>query len=388
VSICFPFRGTVVGGSHLSSLLLVQELRARGADPLVTLHAEGALSRLLDQRSIPWELVELPAGAWDPSRLVQARALPATLASLRAYLTKRDVDVIHTNDGRMHRLWGTASRLSNVRWVLHHRTRALTSMMAVLARTSDALLTISGYAREQLPASLSARTQIIDNPFDTTAVPPDRVAERRRLASELGADPATRIVGFVSNLRQARKRPTDFVDMAALLRHEHGAQAVYPMFGAAQPQTMRSVLARAERRGLGQHLRLMGPRIPIEPHIAACDIIIVPAVDEPFGRTLVEAALVGTPVVASDSGGHPEIIDHGRTGLLYPPTDTSRGASEGLRLLDNPHLADTIAAAATAEALKRFSTRRHADEIIAVYDRVLRARSRFGEEPKRMPPRN
>jgi glycosyltransferase involved in cell wall biosynthesis len=373
LNVCFPFRGNVIGGSHLSSLLLIKELRARGVGARVMVHAEGPLSNLLDDYDMPWDLLELPVAVWSPSRRLQVQAAPSTLFTLRRYLARHDVEIVHTNDGRMHRLWGSAAQLCKVRWVLHHRTRELTSMMAALARSSDALVTISAYSGGRLPRSLAARARIIDNPFDTTAEPPDRNIEHRRLAAELGVDRDTPIVGFVSNLRQARKRPYDFVEMAAILRNEFDTQAHFPMFGAVRPETARSVREQAERTGVGQSLRLMGSRIPIEPHIAACDLIIVPAEEEPFGRTLVEASLVGTPVVASDSGGHPEIVDHGRTGLLFPPKDTERGAREAARLLRDRGFAGAIAAAARRDALDRFSTARHADAVIAMYRGVLGA---------------
>jgi glycosyltransferase involved in cell wall biosynthesis len=72
-------------------------------------------------------------------------------------------------------------------------------------------------------------------------------------------------------------------------------------------------------------VKLMGYRSPGPFWIAACDQLVVPAVGEPFGRTLVEAMLVGTPVVAARSGGNMEALEGGM-GLLVEPDDGAGGA--------------------------------------------------------------
>ena len=79
----------------------------------------------------------------------------------------------------------------------------------------------------------------------------------------------------------------------------------------------------------------MGFRYPPEPWIAACDVLLVPAVEEPFGRSLIEAMLLGTPLIAADSGGNPEIIRHGETGYLVPPDDPDAFAERTLALLED-----------------------------------------------------
>ena len=54
------------------------------------------------------------------------------------------------------------------------------------------------------------------------------------------------------------------------------------------------------------------------------DILVAPAVDEPFGLTVPEAGSYGLPVVAARSGAFPELIEEERTGLLFEPGDASR----------------------------------------------------------------
>jgi glycosyltransferase involved in cell wall biosynthesis len=94
---------------------------------------------------------------------------------------------------------------------------------------------------------------------------------------------------------------------------------------------------------------------------------------EPFGRVIVEAMLVGRPVVAADAGGPREIIEPGRTGLLVPPGDDAGVSAAILRLLADREFAANVAEAGRLEARRRFSAEEHARIVQSIYDSVLAA---------------
>ena len=133
-----------------------------------------------------------------------------------------------------------------------------------------------------------------------------------------------------------------------------------------------AVVERIERYGLTTQCMLMGPEYPIEPRMIGLDVLVAPAVKEALGRTLVEAMLCGTPVVAADDGGHREIIRHGETGFLVQPGNPDAFAAAVTELLENPRLANAIATAAKQEALQNFSVEAHVEQVQAVYESVLR----------------
>jgi glycosyltransferase involved in cell wall biosynthesis len=100
-------------------------------------------------------------------------------------------------------------------------------------------------------------------------------------------------------------------------------------------------------------------------------MLLVRAVGEPFGRTLIEAMLVGTPVVATASGGNVEALRGGRVGMLVRPEDPRALADAAAILIDWPARAEAIGAAARADARSRFGEARHADQVMEVYDEIL-----------------
>jgi glycosyltransferase involved in cell wall biosynthesis len=151
------------------------------------------------------------------------------------------------------------------------------------------------------------------------------------------------------------------------------------LFGQSSAATERKLRARAERLGIVDRIHFMGFRYPPGPWLAGCDLLAVPSVHQGFGRTLVEAMLVGTIVVAADSGGHREIIRKGETGFLVPPDDAQAFADRACQLLARPDEVAALARRAHQDALDRFGTRRHAQSVIRVYDGLLSAHRRLPE---------
>jgi glycosyltransferase involved in cell wall biosynthesis len=117
-------------------------------------------------------------------------------------------------------------------------------------------------------------------------------------------------------------------------------------------------------------VRVMGYRSPGAWWIGACDQLVVPAVGEPFGRTLVEAMIVGTPVVAARSGGNIEALQGG-IGVLVEPDDAAALAAGCAQLIGNAPEAMAMARRAAADARHRFSQTRHCEQVTAAYARLV-----------------
>ncbi len=112
------------------------------------------------------------------------------------------------------------------------------------------------------------------------------------------------------------------------------------------------------------YLGSIGPQQRAELLGAAMALLHPIHFDEPFGLSVVEAMVCGTPVIAYPRGSMPEIIDVGHTGFLVPGVDEAVAAVEQVAQLDR-HRCHTIAA-------HRFSADRMVSNYLSVYDQVLR----------------
>ncbi|AWI60889.1 glycosyltransferase family 4 protein [Sinorhizobium fredii] len=377
-TVCFPFIGDFIGGSHLSALGLIRNLPKPFFTPLVVLHdTEGPVAELFRREAIDFEPAPVlnrleRAGARNGAAALNvARTLPALVRYLRA----RNVAIVHTNDGRTHLMWGLAARLAGSKHLWHHRGDATSfGLRRIAPWLPNRLVAVSKFASPR-PGffSAAAKCSVVHSPFDVMkAIEVEREDSRRNIIATVGCSPETRLVGYVGTLVD-RKRPILFVEvLAALQRLEPNVEFAGLFLGNALNGLDDAARSRAQALGVGDRIHFMGFRYPSEPWIAGLDALLVTAVNEPLGRTLVEAMLLGTPVIAADSGGNPEVVRDGETGMLVRPDDPAEFARACLRLFGDSSYLAHIVETARNEARARFSIERHVHAITAVYEDLLR----------------
>jgi glycosyltransferase involved in cell wall biosynthesis len=384
IVVCFPFIGDHVGGSHISATGLIRNLDTTRFRPLVVLHdASGPLAEFLRQVGVPFEVAPVPSYI-NPVEGTSGHGLSTVAAVVRSllpqvdYLRRRGVDIVHTNDGRVHVTWGLAARLAGAKLLWHHRSDPNSlGLRCVAPWLANRLVAVSHFASPKGWLSARRKCSVVRSPFEVSRLlKVDRAAGRERLMTELGGGPSMRILGYVGNL-QDRKRPLVFVDAIAETRRMlPGVDVQGVFFGESFAGYDRMVAARASELGISDHVHLMGFRYPGEQWMAALDLLMVTAVKEPYGRTLIEAMLMGVPVVAAASGGNLEAIEDGVNGILVPPDMPSAFAEAARKLLADSDLRREIVDRARADAQSRHGIENHVGAVSEIYEK-LAASSRW-----------
>ena len=367
-NVLFPFVGDSLGGSHVSALTLIDALPAFGIQPVVGLHqTDGPLAAHLESRGTPFEL--LPSSSvvtGGPLPVELFRMLRASF-SLAPMLRARAWRFVHTNDARMHMTWTLAARRAGCAHIWHQRTINPSRRLGLYSRFPARVLTISDYCRSGLPAAMAARARVVDEPFDLPEISGDaKAAHRRRLAQEFSMPPDAAIVGFVGNMA-AQKRPALFLEIAAMLTQRAGDNCHFVMIGDTRGFLTSERQAELQRGGLAGRVHIPGPRFPILPYMAGFDVLVAPGVGEGLGRTVIEAMLLSTAIVAADDGGHRDIVAHGQTGLLARPDDAGDFVDKLSTLLEDQALRATLAAAGRTATHQRYDARRHAATLAEIY---------------------
>jgi glycosyltransferase involved in cell wall biosynthesis len=126
-----------------------------------------------------------------------------------------------------------------------------------------------------------------------------------------------------------------------------------------------------EAMGLGQHVAFVGARDDAYSFIRASNMLIHPSRAEGQGLVVLEAMVLRTPILATDVGGIPFSIQHGRSGWLVPPNDPG-AIAEGFRTLaQNPSLRERLVAEAEARYWENFSRLKHRERIQSVIKSCL-----------------
>lgn len=112
----------------------------------------------------------------------------------------------------------------------------------------------------------------------------------------------------------------------------------------------RELLRRAQELGVADQIRLAGEQENPFPFVAAADVCVTPSGFEAFGRTTLEYLWLGRPVIATRSGGSPELVEDGRNGFLVDPESTSEIADALEHYARAPELLAEHGKAAVARA--------------------------------------
>lgn len=384
IRILFPFEHRATfGGSHLSALSLASALDRQEFDPRIIIHFEaGAVGELAHELGLEFEIMKDPGLMGSPrvnheGQVGWGKYLARTVPALRTFLRQSGIDIVHTNEGRMHANWILPSKLAGCRHIWHHRQDptaiGANSLAPILA---DRIVCVSHFAKPSRPIrSIDHKTSVIHSPFEFPSTIPDPDRNHRDLCDELKLPHDSRLVGFFGNFVQ-RKRADHFIKSIAALRQAmpeeniHGlifgeAHLVSPGFDALCEDLVREL-------EIEDAVHFMGFRSPIEGAIAGVDVTLVPALNEPFGRTLIEAMYLGTPVVATDHGGNPEAIEDGVNGFLVEPDDPESFVPPVKALLTDPDLLKRILHNAHEDAATNYTREIHVQKMSALYRELAR----------------
>ena len=233
-------------------------------------------------------------------------------AALCAGLTGRPL-VWHLHDIIDPSHFGRAQRLLQIGLANRFAARVITPSRAA----GDAFVAAGGRAE---------LVRVVANGIDAPPPPTERDVLRRMLGL-----PDSPVVGVFSRLARWKGQHV-VLEALARLPGVHAAIVGAPLFGEdAYASELRQ---QAETLGLVGRAHFLGQRSDV-PQIMACvDAVVHPSIHpEPFGRTLVEAMLAGTPVVATDAGASAEILETGACGTLVPPGDAQALAAALTRVL-------------------------------------------------------
>ena len=294
--ICFPFSGDSVGGSHKSTLLLIERLNKKKFEILIVLHSLGKLSKYLDAKGIRYELFIINSLAGEiPSVSSSIISIIKSFFAIKKFLKINKIDLVHTNDLRCNLTWSLVSKIY-CKHIWHQRTIMSRSYIWIFfGFLTNKIIVISN------SVSLSIRShidrEIIYNPFKKIVCNKEEL--QIRLKDSLSITDNKPLVGYIGRLKYD-KGINLFSQIAEKKEDIH-----LVAFGDGKP-----------KEPLSDKLIINSFSDPIEPIIAALDIVICPSHKEGFGRVLVEAMLLDIPIVASNIPAHLEVSENGKYAII------------------------------------------------------------------------
>jgi glycosyltransferase involved in cell wall biosynthesis len=348
ISIAIIFSGDNFGGSSISTLSLIEKLDFHFKCEILV-YNEGELTRLLNLRKI--KFCYLPRSV----KPVKGKLFQKFKIILNSYLNykyfrKNKYQIIYTNEIDMHLACFLPVFLSKKKHVWHQRTP---SKRAVLLSYFSNLVTVSEFTKNSFPFIIKSRAKVIYNPFDIFIGSKKEISKNPR-------------IGFIGNLIK-RKNINVFIQILSKLNDNFSGL----VFGEKREPEFTIANNLISQLDINNKIDFLGLVFPIEQYLNEVDILIAPATDEAFGRNLVEAMMLGIPVLAYDFGGHKEIIESGVDGFLIKDNNVNDYITHIDLLTTDKELYNKISINAHLKAKSKFGVDQHVKQMVEFYNKIL-----------------
>lgn len=345
------------GGQEVRNLTEARWLKDLGWRVLVACQPGSAIRARAERAEVPALALSMRA-AWDVSAVLRLVAL----------IRRERVDVVHTHSSVDAWLGGMAGRLAGVPVVRSRHVsipirRRLNPVYTLLA---DRIIA-SGEAIRRLVIEAGV------NPAKVVAIPAGvdlgEFVEGRsgdRIRGELVL--SRPVIGSVAMFRGSKGH--DLLLEAFERVREEFPEARLLLVGDGIRRGWVESLAR--ERGLDGWVTFTGFRDDVPDLLSAMDCFVLASTrTEGVPQSLLQAMAAGVPVVATDVGGTPEVVEDGATGLLVPPEDPAALGRAVCRVLADPRAARSRADAGRALVSEKFSRARMLERLVALYRELI-----------------
>jgi glycosyltransferase involved in cell wall biosynthesis len=354
-----------LSGGEIALLRLLPHLDR--VNPHVVLAQDGPLVEQLHLAGISVEVLPLAPRARDLrkaevrlDRLDPGAAAATAIYVLRLAHRLRHLrpDLVHTNSLKSGVYGSLAARLAGIPVVWHVRDRIAGDYLP-----GSAITLVRGMSRHLATAVVAnskatmATLEAAADPTVVYSVVPEVMNRVAPVDRRVNGGPMT--YGIVGRLAPWKGQHL-FLRAFAQAFPEGAERAVVvggPLFG--EEAYVRELGGLAERLGIAGRVEFRGFRKDVWDELSRLDVLVhASTIPEPFGQVILEGMAAGVPVIAAGAGGPAEILEHGRTGMLYEPNDGPALAG-CMRSLLNPSLRERLSAAA------RHEVRRYEPQVVA-----------------------
>ncbi len=352
-------------GGEQQVLLLMQGLVERGHEATLIAQPDGELARRAEKAGLSVHRLRIRA-EWDP----------IALTFLTAKLREMDCDIVHMHTGLAHTLGVAASLLAGRgrrvvsrrvvspvgrNWLAQFKYRRGVDRYIAISEAVKRTLVDGGVAPE--------RVAVVHSCVDIAGL--ESVADRAgSFQTEFGIPRGAPVIGSVGALCEP-KGFEYFIDAIPVVMKDV-PDARFLLVGDGE---LRGQLeARAADRGIGRdHLVFTGWRNDVPELLRFFDVFVSSSVREGLGTAVLQAMAVGTPVVATDAGGLPEVVLDGETGAVVPAGDAAALGLAIAALLNDAGFRERIRSAAYRRVREEFTPARMVEGTLVVYRDVLGA---------------
>lgn len=375
-----------LSGAELAVLRLVRVLDKERYDLSAMLFSDGPLAQQLAEAGASVHVMPLSESIVKTNRydtatsFLRVKDVITTLKyvwRLARFIRSGKYDLVHTSSMKSDWIGGPAAVLARTPAIWHLHVRVACAYMPValvilyrltaylfpsymIANSQSTLDTLKPYPRR--------RCCVVYPGVMPPATPPaPRGTAARRAAA------GQRVVGMVGRISPTKGQ--DIFLKAAARVLERFPDARFQIIGSVlfdDQEYERGIRELATSLKLDDAVEFIGFVHDVNARLAAMDVMVHGSTTpEPFGQVVVEAMMAARPVIATNAGGVPEIVEDRKSGLLVPPKDVEKMVAAICWILENPDEAEEMAWRGRERALARFTIEQTGRDVEMVYKQML-----------------
>ena len=359
--VVFEVHPHIIGGTEHFICNLLTCLDRNLFEPIVISYEPGQSQSLFESRGISTETKTYVSATGEPTELIEFLRSSGAALVQSSYFSP--VLALASARAGIPHVWRLGGHIDVVHEGKSRREKKI--FLALVSCLSLKMICGSHFLRRQFSGVNGQDIAVIYNGVN--------LEEFRSQAWHY--DESSPKVGMVAHL-VPQKRHEDFI------RAAHMASKVLPqvrfyIFGAPYNtaeslrygESLRRIVAEL---GFGDRFSFLRTDKNRYESLKEMDVFVLPSVNEGASNSVVEAMALGKPVIAARSGANPELVDHGKTGVLVPAASPERLASEMLSLLKNPERARLLGLAGRKKVEEKFDIRHCARKYESLYKNLLR----------------
>ena len=380
MNILFFAHESRMGGANLSLLGMIDELYQKHNIYVVVPIKKGFLVDELKKRKIPvlyrhsfWWMLAPESSAF---KTLLKKMLYKLLClnnyrcarSLKKYVEKWQIDVIHTNSGVIN-TGGILSEMTSVSHVWHLREFGQEDFGFFSVWNYDKLC----HFMDSHSTKIIAISQAIAGKFEKLVtkeklqVVYNGVSEANILYKTEVKDSRSRIEFLMSGRISAEKGQEEAIRAVALLVKKGYRNLHLSIAGPGESDALEKLIA---EENLQEYVSMLG-FIENMPYLRKnMDVELVCSVCEGFGRVTAEAMMSSNPIIGSNTGGTPELIRDGENGYLYEKGNVEELAQKMEIFLKNPEKIRFMGNVAYTDSSSKFTRKRNAQEMEQIYTEI------------------
>lgn len=321
-------------------------------------------------------------------RLFSPRSDMSAFFQLFFYFRKEKFHIVHTHTPKPEIYGQIAAKLAgvpiiidtlhgfdlspDVSWIFK---KIFILLERFAARYSDIVFSVSRDVIQRVIEERICRPDLLKylgRDIDTNRFNPQRFSKEFILnkKKQLGIDANKKIIGIVARLVEEK----GYLELFKAFKNVLDKFPDTLLLSVGPKETEKKDIIDPKvikKHDIGKNIMFLGERSDVEEIYPLMDIFVLPTHREGVGASILEASSMERPVIACDTGGCPEAISNGKTGILVPVKDVEKLAEAILYLFNNPNTAKEMGKRGREKILKEFSQELVLDRLKTEYQRLI-----------------